>query len=349
MKRDAGHMNADLRRRVGADTTCRSTRRAFLIALGASALATPLAVIAQQQPTKIPRVGYLVFGRPAQRLHEAFRQGLRELGYVEGRNIIVEYRFAEGKVERLQELAEELVRLKVDVIVAPDPPSFHAAMKATKTIPIVMRSSFDPVASGIVASLAHPGGNVTGVFSLYSELNGKRMELLKEAVPTTSRVMVLLNSQSADAKMELGIAEGAARSLGLHLLPQEVRSAGDFENAFKAATRERANGLLVLRSPLTLANAARIASLAAKARLPAIYDDVPYMEAGGLMSYGSNLPELYRHTATYVDKILKGAKPSDLPVEQPTKLELVINLKTAKTLGIKIPNSILVRATKVIE
>ena len=200
----------------------------------------------------------------------------------------------------------------------------------------------------MAASLARPGGNVTGVFSLYSELIEKRLELLKEAVPAVSRVMVLFAPNYADLK-RLESRESAARTLGLNLIPVEARSAGDFESAFKRATHERANGLLVLRAPLMIDNVAQIASLAAKFRLPAIYDDVRYTNAGGLMSYGANLPDLYRRTATYVDKILKGAKPGNLPIEQPTKIEMVVNMKTAKALGIKIPGSILVRADKVIE
>ncbi len=322
------------------------TRRKFIVTFGLSVLAAPLVSFAQQ-PAKIPHIGYLVLNdRPE--LKAAFRQGLSELGYVEGRNIIVEYRNAGGSEERLPALATELVRLNVDILVAPDPPSYRAAMNATKTIPIVIRSSSDPVATGIVASLAHPGGNVTGVFSLYSELTEKRLELLKEAVPAVSRVMVLFAPNYAEMK-RLKSRESAALTLGLNLLPVEARSAGDFESAFKRAARERANGLLVLRAPLMLANRAQIASLAAKARLPAIYDDVAYTEAGGFMSYGANLPELYRHTATYVDKILKGAKPGELPIEQPTKFELMINMKTAKAMGIRIPQSILVRADRVIE
>jgi len=322
-----------------------NNRRKLLVAIGAGALAAPLAFA--QQPAKIPRVGYLVLREAG--LQGKFQQGLRDLGYVEGRNIVVEYRSAGGKEERLPALAAELVGLKVDVLVAPDPPSYTAAIKATKTIPIVIRASGDPVAAGLVASLAHPGGNVTGVFTLYTELNGKRLELLKEAVPGTSRVMVLWNHWSAEAKSSLETVERAARTLGLQLVPVEVRGAGDFEAAFKTAARERANALLVLRAPLIVSNAALIAGLAAKARLPAMYDEAGYTEAGGLMSYGASLPELYRHTATYVDKILKGAKPADLPVEQPTKFEMVVNMKTAKALGIKIPNSILVRADRVIE
>ena len=321
-------------------------RRDFLLTVGTVAW---YAGSDAQPAVKMPRVGYLAFGGPSQRLHEGFRQGLREFGYVEGRNLAVEYRFAQGKASALDAFAEELIRLGVDVIVAPDPPSFQAAMKATKTIPIVMRASTDPVASGVVASFARPGGNVTGVFSFYSALNGKRMELLKEAVPATSRVMVLMNSRYADARKELAAAEAAARPLGLRLMPQDVHDAGGLKNAFKTARAEGANGLLVLRSPLFVTNAAQIASLATEARLPAVYDDTPYVDAGGLMSYGADLRELYRHTASYVDRILKGAKPAELPIEQPTKVDLAVNLKSARLLGVRIPRSVLLRADRVIE
>lgn len=324
-----------------------NNRRKLVIALGACALTAPFGAFAQK-PAKIPRIGFLVFNELGGR-GTLFQQGLFELGYVEGRNIHVEYRSAESKEDRLAMLAVELVSLNLDVFVALDPPSYRAAIKATKTIPIVIRASTDPVAEGIAASLAHPRGNVTGVFSLYSELIGKRMELLKETVPKVSRLLVLWDPQYADAKEQLGSAESAARAYGLRPLSAAVHSDSDFDSAFKSATRERANALLVLRTPLMVRNRARIAGLAAKARLPAVYDDVAYAQAGGLMSYGASLNEMYRHSATYVDKILKGAKPGDLPIEQPTKFELVINMKTAKVLGIKIPDSILLRADKVIE
>lgn len=324
-------------------------RRKLVIALSAGALTAPFCSFAEQSG-KIPHIGYLTFAADIRQAPaEAFRLGLRELGYVEGRNIIIENRFGKRQEARTAALAAELVNLKVDVIIAPDPPALRAAMNATKTIPIVMRSSTDPVKEGIVASLARPGGNITGVFSLYSELNGKRLELLKETVPAISRVAVFLDPRDREAKFQLGIVQSAARLLSLIVLPQEVRRPGDFESAFEAAAREHANGLLVLRSPIMVGNAALIANLAAKAKLPAIYDDVGYSEAGGLMSYGADLPDLYRRLATYVDKILKGTKPRDLPIEQPTKLELIVNPNAAKALGIEIPNSILVQATKVME
>jgi putative ABC transport system substrate-binding protein len=316
------------------------------LALGAGALAAPHALLAQPQPAKIPRVGFLAHDAG---FEKAFAQKLRDLGHVEGRNIVIDYRIAGDRQDRLPEFAAELVRLNVDVIVAPDPPSYRAAMNATKTIPIVIRSSSDPVATGLVVSLARPGGNVTGVFSLYSELIGKRIELLKELVPAATRLAVLLDTGFPGAKDLFGHAEQAARSLGVALHPVDVRSADDIRNAVQAVSRLRAHGLTVIRAPVIHENASAIATLAGKTRLPAIFEDASYVDAGGLMSYGANLRELYRLTAVYADKILKGAKPADLPVEQPTKFELLINGKTAKALGIKIPNSILVRADKVIE
>lgn len=331
---------------MGALGNRMNNRRKLIVSLGAGALVAPFGSFGQQ-PAKLPRIGYLVIADSPE-LNNAFRQGLHELGYVEKQTILVESRNAGGSEERLPALAAELLRLNVEIIVAPDPPSFRAAMNVTKVVPIVMRASRDPVAEGVAASLAHPGGNVTGVFSLYSELNEKRLELLKEAVPAVSRVMVLFDPNYASMK-RLQSTENAAHKLGLNLVPMEVRSTGDFESAFKRASRQRVNGVLVVRAPLMIANAAQIARLAAKFRLPAVYDEGRYTNAGGLMSYGAHLQDLYRRTATYVDKILKGAKPGDLPIEQPTRFELIVNIKTAQALGIEIPNSILVQATKVIE
>jgi putative ABC transport system substrate-binding protein len=323
-----------------------NNRRKFLVAFGAGALTVPLASLAQQQLAKIARVGYLAHDAGPER---AFAQKLRELGYVEGQNIIVEYRIAGDRQERLPEFAADLVRLNVSVIIAPDPPSYRAAMNATTTIPIVIRSSTDPVTSGVVASLARPGGNVTGVFSLYSDLIGKRIELLKELVPAATRVVVLLDAGFPDSKRLFDLHEAAARSLGLSLHPVDVRSVEDIRHAVQEVARSRAHGLLVLRSPVIHDNAKVIAAVAERTQLPAIFEDAAYVDAGGLMSYGANLLDLYRHTAMYMDKILKGARPGDLPIEQPTKLELVINKKIANGLGLKIPQSILVRADKVIE
>jgi putative ABC transport system substrate-binding protein len=342
--RESGYSRrASSRRRVGADTVCSSTRRRLLLALGASVIGAPLAL---SQPAKMPRIGFMAHDAGPDKV---FAQKLRELGYVEGRNVIVEYRIAGDRHERLPEFAAELVRLNVDVIVAPDPPSYRAAMNATKTIPIVMRASSDPVANGTVASLARPGGNITGVFSLYSDLIGKRMELLKELVPAAMRIAVLLDTGFPDSKRILDLNEKAASALGLTLHPVDVRSAEDIRNAAPAVGRLRPHGLLVLRSPVIHENPEAIAALAAKTRLPAIFEDAQYVDAGGLMSYGANSLELYRLTAVYADKILKGARPSDLPVQQPTTFELVINRKTATALGIKIPNSIMVRADRVIK
>jgi putative ABC transport system substrate-binding protein len=324
------------------------TRRTLVIALGAGLLTAPFGSFAQQSPGKIPRIGYLALRGSTGRF-TAFRQGLAELGYVEGKTIMIERRSAEGRAERLPGLAAELAGRKVDVLVALDPRSSGAAISATRTIPIVMRTSLDPVAAGIVASLAHPGGNVTGLFSLYSELNGKRLELLKQAFPTISRVMLLWDPTWPGEQDRLRVAVDSARKLGLHPLPAPVNKAGDFESAFKAAAHQRASGLLVLRTPLMVMNTALIITLAASARLLAIYDEAAYVEAGGLMSYGASLTEIDRRAAYYVDKILKGAKPGDLPIEQPTKFELVVNMKTAKALGITFPNTILLRVDKTIE
>jgi len=271
-----------------------------------------------QQPAKIPRLGYLMALSPDQSAdRKAFRQGLAALGYVEGKNIVIEYRYAEGKLDRLPALAAELVALKVDVIVALAPPVAWAAKNATKTIPIVMRSTDDPVATGLVDSLARPGGNVTGLTSISTDLTGKRLEILQEAVPRTSRVAVLRNPDAPDAAVKWREVETVGRALKLQLLSVEVSGLNDFENAFKTAIKHRAQAMIVLRNPLIVKNRTKIAEFALKSRLPAIYDDDEFVDAGGLMSYGTDLADLHRRAATYVDKILKGAKPADLPVEQP--------------------------------
>ena len=282
-----------------------------------------------QQPAKIPRLGYLAANFIEQsRDLEAFRQGMAALGYIEGKNISIEYRYAGGKLERLPALAAELVALKVDIIVAINPPSAQAAKNATKTIPIVMRSTDDPVESGLVDSLARPGGNITGLASMSMELNGKRLEILKEAVPHVSRVAVLRRGTSENAKgHEL---ETAARALKLKLFTVTIKGPDDFERAFQAAIKKGAQGAEVIRSPLFLANRKKIAELAAKNRLPAIFDESAFVEAGGLMSYGADLTDLHRRAAVFVDKILKGTKPAELPVERPIKFEFIVNLKAAK-------------------
>jgi putative tryptophan/tyrosine transport system substrate-binding protein len=328
-------------------------RRAFLTALSGSLLAAPLAAEAQQA-AKIARIGYLALNQAAgpHRL-EAFLQGLRDLGYVEGRNAVIEYRDAEGKSERLPALAGELVALKVDVIVAGGgAQAALAAKQATRALPIVFASTADPVGSGLVTSLARPGGNVTGLSLIFPELVGKCLEQIKQAVPGVSRVAVLWQPGAYGERTEkdmLKKAEVAGRALRVQLQVVEARGPADFDRAFSEMTRARAAALTVLGS-VTFANERRrLVDLAAKSRLPAVYMERDYVDAGGLMSYGPNVADLFRRAATYVDKILKGAKPGDLPVEQPTKFELVINLKTAKALGLTVSQSLLRRADEVIQ
>jgi ABC-type uncharacterized transport system substrate-binding protein len=329
-----------------------TSRRTFLVTF-AGILAAPLAA-EDQQAAKVARIGYLAYNRAAAPdLQEAFRQGLRDLGYVEGRNVVVEYRDAEGKSERLPALAAELVALKVDVILAATgTPQALAAQQATRTIPIVFTSVADPVTSGLVTSLARPGGNVTGLSLLAPELVGKRLELLTQAVPGVSRVAVLWQPGGLGERTEkdmLKRAEVAARALGVRLQFVEARGPTDFDRAFSDMTRARAGVLTVLPGSMFFNERKRLMDLAAKNRLPAVYPWKEGVDAGGLMAYGVNQADLYRRAATYVDKILKGAKPADLPVEQPTKFELVVNLKTAKALGLTIPQSLLTRADQVIQ
>ena len=319
-----------------------------LLALGAA----PLAAEAQQA-TKVARIGCLATN-PAisTRLREAFVQGLRDLGYIEGRNLLIEYRDADGKAERLPALAAELVALKVDVIVASGTLAALAARRATKTLPIVFSPAGDPVGSGLVASLARPGGNVTGLSAFAPELVGKRLELLKEAVPGISRVAVLWQPGAFGERTEkdtLKRAEVAARDLGMPLQFVEARGPDDFARAFSDMSRARASALAVLASNMFNSERRRLVDLAAEKRLPKVYSARELVDAGGLMSYGANLADLNRRAATYVDRILKGTKPADLPVEQPTKFELIINLKTAKALGLTIPQSVLGRADEVIQ
>jgi putative ABC transport system substrate-binding protein len=304
-----------------------------------------------QQPTKIPRIGYLALGSPSGNPFriEAFRQGLRELGYVEGKNIIIEYRYAEGKFDRHPALAAELVRLKVDVIVTAGPPSTRAAKEATATIPIVMTQVGDPVGSGFVASLARPGGNITGLSTLAPELSGKQLELLKEIVPKLSRVAVFGTSTNPDNAQLLKEVELAAKAFGVKLQYLDIRDPKDIGTTFRAASKGRADAVIMrVGGGIVGAHRTQIADLAVKSRLPAIYYDPQFVEAGGLMTYGINVTDLDRRAATYVDKILKGAKPADLPVEQPTKFEFIINLKAAKQIGLTIPPDVLARATKII-
>jgi putative ABC transport system substrate-binding protein len=326
-------------------------RRTFLGAIPLAVVTAPLAAEAQQA-AKIARIGYLAPALAAGPVLEAFRQGLRDLGYVEGRNLVIEYRAAEGKFERLPALAAELVALKVDVIVAPPTVAALAAQQATKTLPIVFIGVADPVASGLVTSLARPGGNVTGSSNLTPELVGKCLEQLTQAVPGVSRVAVLWQPGALGERTEkdmLKEADVAARALGVRLQFVEARGPADIDRAFSDMTRARASALTVLTSAMFINERRRLADLAANNRLPAVYTWREFVDAGGLMSYGPNLADLFRRAVTYVDKILKGAKPGDLPVEQPTKFELVINVKTAKALGLTIPQSVLGRADVVIQ
>jgi putative ABC transport system substrate-binding protein len=322
----------------------------LLVALGLGLLAAPLAAGAQQPP-KIPRIGYLgTTGASAgARYLESFRKRLRELGYVEGQNILLEYRWAEGRPDRFPALAGELVQLRVDVIVTGTNIAVAAVQQATQSIPIVVAGMGDPVGSGFVASFARPGGNITGFSTLSEELPGKWLELLREAVPKVSRVAVLALSQSPSQRAFWTGIQGAAKAL--KVTPQRVEVAGpdEIDPAFARFITGRAQGLIVLPNAVTIARRTQIVGLAAKHRLPGMYPFSPFVDDGGLMSYGTDFPDLFRRTATYVDKILKGAKPADLPVEQPTRFELVINTKTAKALGLTIPPSVLVRADRVIQ
>jgi len=300
-----------------------------------------------QPPKKVPRIGYLASTSPSG-TDDAFRHGLRELGYVEGSSIVVEYRYADGKIDRLPELAAELVRLKVDILVAAGgTPAASAAKRATTTIPIVITNIGDPLAVGLVASLARPGGNVTGLSLLGPDAAGKRLELLKEVVPASSRAAVLWNPANPSHPLHLEQTRAAARALGVQVQSLEARSPEDFETVFNTA--RGAGGILALGDPVYRLHRVAIADLAGKNRLPAIYEFSQFVESGGLMCYGASLDDLYRRAAVYVDKILKGTKPADLPVQQPTKFELVINLKAAKQIGLTIPQSVLYRADKVIK
>src|SRR5262245_9807945 len=313
-----------------------------LFALGSS--------VEAQQAKKVPVVGLLVTSPSlSQSTIDMFRQGLRDLGYIEGKNIVIEYRYTEGRGDQLSDLVAELVRLKVDVIVTGATIVVRAAMQLTGTIPIVMTGTGDPVATGLIASLARPGGNVTGLSALGPELTTKQLELLKEAFPQVSRVFFLYNGANASTVVALKELEAAASAMGVQLQASDVRVAKDIEPAFSAAARRQANGLLVLREALYQAQRTRIVSLAAQKKLPAIYPTRPYVEVGGLMSYGIIESDLYRRAAVYVDKILKGARPADLPVEQPTKFEFIINLKAAKQIRLTIPPNVLARADKVIK
>ena len=322
---------------------CRVLIAALLFAFSASAQA--------QQPTKIPRIGFLSTNsrESMSSRAEAFRRGLRELGYVDGKNISIEYRYAEGKLDRLSALAAELVGLNLDLIIAAGGNVTASASKhATSKIPIVVTNVLDPVGSGLVSSLARPGGNLTGLSGVSEDLAGKRLELLKETFPKASPIAVLLDPEDQSKIVELKQVQAAAKVLGVNLQAIEVRNSGDFPSAFKAATKERVGAFLVLQSAVTNTDRKVIVGLATKNRLPTMWAESGLMDAGGLMSYGPNYADLFRRAATYVDKILKGAKPADLPVEQPTKFEFVINLKAAKQIGVTIPPNVLARADRVI-
>jgi putative ABC transport system substrate-binding protein len=303
-----------------------------------------------QQPKKVARIGYLIAGTPSSQKPyiEAFREGLRDLGYIESQNTVIEYRYTQDNLERYLALSAELVSMKLDVIVTGGATATRSAKKATDTIPIVMAQDPDPVGNGFVASLARPGGNITGLSSLVAELAGKRLDLLREAVPRLSRVAVLGTSTNPANAQQLKETELAATPIGIRLQFLDVLDTKDIETGFQAATKWRADAVLVLGGPLFIPQRTKIAVLAIKSRLPAMYTRSEFVEDGGLMTYGASIPDLHRRAATYVDKILKGARPADLPVEQPTKFEFIVNLKAAKQIGVTIPPNLLARADRVI-
>ena len=324
-------------------------RREFITLLGGAAASLPL-VLRAQQPAKLPTVGFLGAGTPStySQWVAAFMQQLRERGWIEGRNIAIELRWAEGKNEGYADIAAEFVRLNVDVIVTTGTAAVVAAKQATSVIPIVFTSAGDPVATGLVASLARPGGNVTGLSNQLPDLAGKRLELLREIIPGLHRLAILTNVGNPIGALEMGEVQAAARTLGLEIIPLEIRRAEDIGLAFEAL-KDRADALYVVAEPLLSSNHVRISTLALGARLPTLLGIRDYVEAGGLVSYGPNTPDLFRRAADLVDKILRGAKPKDIPVEQPAKFDLVINLTTAKALGLTIPPTLLARADEVIE
>jgi putative tryptophan/tyrosine transport system substrate-binding protein len=327
-------------------------RREFIVALGGAAASVPLAARAQQPAGRVYRVGWLSIGSREQTLHliKAFEEGLRSLGYRVGENVVIEYRFADGEMERIPALAAELVRLGVDVISAGNTANTVAAMKATTTIPIVMANSIDPVGAGLVASLARPGGNVTGFTQdTGDELNGKRLELLKEILPNISRVGILWNPDFSPNQSRLMSMREVAQPLGLTLVSAEARGLDALEQAFATMVTERAQAFVVFADPVLFNHRGQIGVMALRDRLPAISGPREFAEAGLLLTYGANLQDLFRRVAVFVDKIFKGAKPADLPVERPTKFELVVNLKTAGALGVEVPPTLLARADEVIE
>jgi putative tryptophan/tyrosine transport system substrate-binding protein len=346
MKQDPSH---PFRTNFGFSIARFENQKVFILSVSALLFAFCVPVQAQQ-PDKIARIGILIGSSAAANATriEAFRQGLRDLGYVEGKNFVIEFRSADGKFDRLPELAAEIVRLKVDVIVTTGPIINRPVKEATSTIPIVMGFDSDPVGNGFVASLARPGGNMTGLSNLAPEMTGKQLELLKEIVPRLSRVAVFGNSKEPATPQQLTEAENAAATFRIKLQYVDILSPTDIETAFRTASNGRAEAVLMLGAFIFNPHRAQIAGLAARNRLPAIYNALEWVEAGGLMSYGTSFPDLFRRAATYVDKILKGAKPADLPVEQPTKFEFILNLKAAKQIGLTIPPNVLARADKVI-
>jgi putative tryptophan/tyrosine transport system substrate-binding protein len=325
-------------------------RRRFLATLGGSAVAWPLAAPAQQR-AKLPTIGILASGSPeAQgRWWAAFVEQLRVMGWVEGRNVAIEHRWAEGRSERFTEIAAEFVRLNVEIIITDGSPAIAAAKRATPVIPIVFAAAGDPVATGLVASLARPGNNVTGMSLMSSELGAKRLELLGEVLPRLSRVAVLWNVDNPYSMLVFKITQAAGRTMGIEVRSLEVRGPDDFDTEFEAARGLHPDALITVEDPLTLVHRTPIAEFTAREKLPSLHGIREFVTAGGLMSYGASLLDLFRRAASYVDKILRGAKPSDLPVQQPTKFEMVINLKTAKALSLTIPPSVLARADEVIE
>ena len=326
--------------------------RKIAVCLLTTALLSIAPFASAQQPKKVPRIGVLAQSSALflSTHFEAFREGLRELGYVEGKSIVIEYRYAEGELDRLPALADELVRLKVDVIVASSTVSVLAAKKATKEIPVVFETIGDPVASGVVASLARPGGNITGLtMGSGADLYGKRLELLKETIPKLTRAAILWNPMNTAAQLALKQSQATAQALNLQIQSLEVRRPEDIEPAFDAATRAKTGAMMITQNAPITTYRQRIVDLAVKHRLPLIYPQRQWPDTGGLMSYGSNVDDIYRRLASYVDRILKGAKPADLPVERSTKLELIINLKAAKQIGLTIPPNLLARADKVIK
>jgi putative tryptophan/tyrosine transport system substrate-binding protein len=322
-------------------------RREFVTLLGGAMAAWPFRVGAQQT-AKLPRLGFLTAGTDSPGL-PALIESLRQLGWIEGKTIVIEYRYAENRNDRLPDLAADLVHLNVNVIVAAGTLAPLAAKHATTTIPIVMTSAGDPLESGLVASLAQPRGNVTGLSLMMSELSGKRLQLLKELMPGLSRVAVIWNSTNPYPTIVFKQTQDAARTLGIEVQSLAVKDPADFEAVFELARQKRADALCTIDDPLTVSQLSQIVNFAAANRLPAIYGLREFAKAGGLMAYGASIPDLYRRAATYVDKILRGAKPGELPVEQPTKFDLAINLKTAKTLGLTVPQTLLVAADEVIE